>query len=154
MLSSAPDADCTLLWVVLWLSLHYLNCSTQLFTSEVAELRRFCYLATAYRNVNQILQLALHMVIGMFVPYTTIAVLNVLIVFQMIQYRRQRAALSTGTKASSDDAAQRAMTIMLVIVSSYSVIMNTPLIISWILSPWRFTANLQQSAFNVWAEQI
>ena len=72
----------------------------------------------------------------------------------MIQYRRQRAALSTGTKASSDDAAQRAMTIMLVTVSSYSVVMNTPLLISWIISPWRLTSSIPLNTFTVWAEHI
>jgi len=101
-----------------------------------------CTRSTSLVNLIQMLKLALDIVIGMFVPYLSIAIPNILIVFQMIQYRRQRAALSTGVNTNTDDSAQRSMTIMLVTVSSYSVILNTPLLVSWIISPWRTTSSL------------
>ena len=114
----------------------------------------YCYTPIEYRQLYQILTLGLHMVIGIFVPYISIAILNALIVFQMIQYRRQRAALSTAVNSSADDATQRAMTTMLVVVSSYSVLANTPLIISWAISPFRVTDSNELTVFNIWAEQI
>ena len=113
-----------------------------------------CYRLNNYRSANQYLQLFLHIVIGMFVPYLTIAILNTLIVYQMLHYRRQRAALSTGTNSSSDDAAQRAMIIMLVAVSSYSIIINIPRTISWVISPWRLSSSIPLNEFNILAEQI
>ena len=75
------------------------------------------------------LKLYIQFVLGMLLPYCCVAILNAMIVYDMIKYQRKRAALQAST-TSSEDRTQRSMTLMLLTASTYSLVMVTPLISS------------------------
>jgi len=75
------------------------------------------------------LKLYIQFVLGLLLPYCCVAILNAMIVYHMIKYQRQRAALQAST-TSSEDRTQRSMTLMLLTASTYSLVMVTPMIIS------------------------
>jgi len=84
------------------------------------------------RGTNRIiygyLKLYIQFVLGIFLPYCCIALLNALIVYYLKIYKRKRVALQANT-TSLEEKRQKTMTIMLFAASTYSLIIMMPLIL-------------------------
>ena len=88
-------------------------------------------------------------VMGMILPYCCIAILNMLIAYLLIKYQKQRVVLQ-GSITSSEDRAQRSMTVMLFAASTYSLVLITPSLIERVMDPYRKGSAL----FATWAISI
>lgn len=113
-----------------------------------------CVVSWNYFELNTTLNLSIHLVLGRYIPYIAIAILNVLIITQMLRYRLQRAQMSANAKTVSDDKAQRSMTVMLTVVSTYSIVVTLPSLISISIDPWQTSANSAVIMFRLWAVGI
>jgi len=85
--------------------------------------------------------------IGMFLPYCCIALLNAMIVYHMARYRRKRAALKAST-TTSEERTQRSITVMLFTASTYSLLMVMPQIIANWLDPFNRLNNTALARFR------
>ena len=97
-------------------------------------------------------------VIGIFLPYGIVAILNTMIVYNLAKYRKKRAALQASS-TNSEEKANRSMTVMLFIASTYSIIIMfptfverlinadrrmSPLLATWaitIIASWNYCGN-------------
>jgi len=88
-------------------------------------------------------------VIGMFLPYCLVAILNTMIVYNLAKYRKKRAALQASS-TNSEEKANRSMTVMLFIASTYSMIIMFPTFVEKLMDPSRRV----RPEFNFWAGSI
>jgi len=68
---------------------------------------RTCYIPWDIQRTQNLIKSILLYGIGMFVPYSLIAIFNALIIYHMLKYRRLRAGMSASGDTKSDDSAQR-----------------------------------------------
>ena len=97
-----------------------------------------CSVASARRGLRVRLSLIIHTIIGRCIPYLSVAILNLLIVYQMLRYRKQRAEMSSNSNREADDKAQRSMTIMLLFCHCYYAL-------ALLLGVWHHIAYFDQS---------
>ena len=69
--------------------------------------RRRCIVPWKIQEGYNVFRLSVQYVVGMILPYFVVALLNVLIIIQMANYRRLRAGMSANVNTKSDDSAQR-----------------------------------------------
>jgi len=106
-----------------------------------------------WKFTNNLLQIIIHFCVGIILPYTCVGCLNIMIVYHMIKYRKKRAALQANS-ASSEDRAQKSITIMLFLASTYSIIMMTPWIVDLAIDPFQNTRSNHVYLFGKWAREI
>ena len=82
------------------------------------------------------LKMYIQYVIGMFVPYCLVAILNTMIVYNLAKYRKKRAALQASS-TNSEEKANRSLTVMLFTASTYSLITMLPTFVERLISPDR-----------------
>ena len=97
---------------------------------------RSCGTPFSVKFAHSVLKIVTQQVMGMILPYCCIAILNMMIVYLLIKYRKQRVALQ-GSITSSEDRAQRSMTVMLFAASTYSLLLITPSLIERAMNPYR-----------------
>ena len=121
--------------------------------------RNYCTRRARDRHFYNILDLAILTVIGSFLPYSAIAVLNGLIIYATIKYRKETASLiaaASGPKSgsvSNDGKKQRSLTIMLVVVSTYSLMITIPTLAMYMIDPFGKLA-YKYTLFESWAQNI
>jgi hypothetical protein len=55
---------------------------------------------------------------------------------------------------TADDNAQRSMTLMLVVASMFSLVVNIPQLVSWAIDSWRTSNSYDVLIFFSWAQSI
>jgi len=89
-------------------------------------------------------------VIGIFLPYCCVAILNTMIIYHLAKYRKQRAALQASS-TNSEEKANRSMTVMLFTASTYSLIIMLPMFVERLMDP---AGRNMSSVFSLWAISI
>jgi len=88
--------------------------------------------------------------IGIFLPYCCVAILNTMIVYHLAKYRKKRAALQASS-TNSEEKANKSMTVMLFTASTYSLIIMFPMFVERLMDPARKNMS---SIFSMWAIAI
>lgn len=103
--------------------------------------------------------LGIHSIIGMLLPYAVIAVLNALIIFNLIKQRSEHGQITSGGNSARENQRQRSLTITLVSASTYSVVVNIPMFIA-IIGDSTLGFSIQVSGydwraiFSTWANDV
>jgi len=99
--------------------------------------------------INSTLKTCIQHVIGMLLPYCIVAILNTMIVYHLAKYRKKRAAFQASI-TNSEEKANRSMTVMLFIASTYSLITMFPTFVERLMNPSRSV----RPEFAFWAGSI
>ena len=119
----------------------------------------YCTRKSRDRNVYNVLDLVILTVIGSFLPYSAIAVLNGLIIYALYKHHKENASLlaaARGAKPGSETnhaKKQNSLTIMLIVVSTYSLMITIPTLVMYMIDPfgkmfWKYFI------FETWAQDI
>ena len=109
-------------------------------------------------NLSQQWQFATHMIIGITIPYTLIAVLNAIIIVNLIRQREEQQNMTGNSSSQKKSQAQRTLTITLVSASVFSLTVSIPNIVNCfiltILPLEVFYTNDNLILFAHWASKI
>jgi len=97
---------------------------------------RSCGIPFSNKVMNNTLKVYIRYVIGIFLPYCIVAILNTMIVYNLAKYRKKRAALQASS-TNSEEKANRSLTVMLFMASTFSLITMIPSFVERLIDPQR-----------------